>query len=144
MLFRGFAVQITLDAMQITNLAELFRALDEVVQSEDKAAIAALGEQELYQLHLGVNGLIRSLAYYKNESAEGKQYFQSLGLPDDGSAILGPIYWLHLRNEPMTAQRLFQIIEKNSLFIFGEEASGLAVELGASYAKYRSSRAQGI
>ncbi|MEN3112006.1 hypothetical protein ACFONG_19370 [Uliginosibacterium paludis] len=130
--------------MQIANLADLFRVLDESVQPEHKTDIAALAEQDLYQLHLGVNGVIRSLAYYKNDSATGKQYFQSLGLPDDGSAILGRIYWLHLRGEQITEQKLLHIIERESLFIFDEEARNLAAELSASCAKYKSSVGKAI
>jgi len=70
--------------MKIETLAQLVRALDATVEPQYKAEIAALAEENLYQLHLGLNGLVRSLAYYKNESLEGKEHFQMLGFPDEG------------------------------------------------------------
>jgi hypothetical protein len=117
--------------MKLNTLAELIRALDDLVESEYKREIAALAEQDLGRLHLGVNGLIRSLAFYKNESPEGKAWFGAIGLADDGSSVLGAIYWLHLRHEPVTAERIVELNKGETWFPVSED---IARSLATSYA----------
>lgn len=119
--------------MKIESLSDLILALEEEIEPKNKEEIAGLEESALFQLHFGVNALIRSLAYYKNESQEGKALFAQLGFPDEGSSVLGKIYWLHLRGQPVTAQSLLRVIEENTIFLFGEPAKALATTFAKSY-----------
>jgi hypothetical protein len=121
--------------MKIDSLAELIQALDAAVDPRTKDEIAALPKESLFKLHFGVNALIRSLAYYKNESRAGKEMFERLGLPDEGSSVLGRIYWLHLRKQPITQDTLVPVIEEHSLFVYGEPAQELARGFAHSYSR---------
>ncbi len=120
--------------MHIENIADLIRALDQQVDESVKNEIRAFEKSDLWQMHLGINGLIRGIAYYSNESTIGRQHFDRLGFPDDGSAVLGRIYWLHLKSIDVTKEAVVALIEQHALFVFDAEASDLADEMTKSYA----------
>lgn len=129
------AIETTLaNLMDIDSLASLIRELDSTVETSHKNEIAKMPDEGLFKLHFGVNALIRSLAYYGNSSHEGRALFDGLGLPDDGSAVLGRIYRCHLRGEPVNRESLIPLIDQHALFISGAEAESLAGELAQSYA----------
>jgi hypothetical protein len=120
--------------MHIDNLADMIHALDQQVTEDAKNEIRALNKSDLWQLHMGISGLIRSVVYYKNESIQGRKWFDQLGFPDDGSAVLGRIYWMYLRAEVLTKEGLSSLIEDHALFVFDEAAEKIAEEMMKSYA----------
>lgn len=119
------------------SLAELFRMLDEQFTPEAKAEIIALDKSQLWTMHLGLNGLIRSLAFYKNESPDGKLYFARLGMPDGASHIFGELYWHHLQSLPINEDVIANLLEKN-WFVMPEEVATISKELVSEYEQYRN------
>jgi hypothetical protein len=87
-------------------------------------------------LHLGLNALIRSLAFYRNESVSGREYFDRLGLPDEASAVFGEIYWHHLRGDEITPHLVGTLFEQNWCVISNDDKI-LADELAKDYSRYR-------
>jgi hypothetical protein len=118
-------------------LTELFHALDGQLTSEVKAEVAALDEKSLGDMHFGLNGLIRSLAFYKNESHAGEEYFSRLGMPDEASAALGELYWRHLNSLPMTEADVLSALDQH-WYWDPEEIKAVAKELKESYDVYRN------
>ena len=61
-----------------SSLGELFLHLDANLADSVKGEIIALPEDQLLNLHFGLNHLIRTLVFYQNESDEGRNYFGSM------------------------------------------------------------------
>lgn len=121
--------------MHIESLKTLIQVLDVEVAEDVKSQVRVLRDDQLFQLHFGLNALIRHLAYYANESAIGKQHFAELGFPDERSAVLGKIYWHHLRRETLSQAAVLSAIEENTIFVFGEPAQSLAERFAKSYSE---------
>lgn len=96
------------------NLKDLFESLDARLDHQTKTAISAMSELEAKcSLHLSLNGLIRSLVFYRNHSRKGKEFFERLGMPDDASGILGMLYWHRLRGDPITTESVAEILSQS-------------------------------
>jgi hypothetical protein len=122
------------------NLQSLFHALDLQLAAETKEEIASLEEPEAsIRLHLSLNALIRSLAFYKNPSTTGAQYFGRLGLPDDASYVFGKLYWWHLKYRAITASDVATLVE-TTLWLMPDEVQEITKDLMDGYASYRKCR----
>ena len=119
----------------VRSFAELVRALDAQLSAEEKADIRALAEMDLWKLHHGLNALIRSLAFYRNESEHGKEYMGRLCIqPDDSSAVLGSLYWRHLQNLPLDGSDVLRVLQSEFVLGTPAEMELWASELSEDYA----------
>lgn len=121
--------------MEIAGLRELLEALDATLDEAAKREVRETTESDLWQMHLGLNGLIRSIAYYRNSSEVGRALFDRLGMPDDGSAILGKVYWWHIRGISPTKEMLTATLQQRAWWFSAEESEALAEEMLASYVR---------
>ena len=112
--------------MQTENLAQLFHELDLRTDDAFKAQLRALPERDLWQMHLGCNSLIRTLAFYSNESVAGRDYFARLGEPDDASSVLGEWYWRYLNGVRPDLAAMRACITRHCWFLLDEEAEEIA------------------
>lgn len=119
----------------VRSLAELFTALDAGLSPEEKEDIRALAESDRWKLHVGLNALIRSIAFYRNESEDGKVYLGRLCIqPDDSSAVLGFLYWRHLRSLPMGSADVLRVLQNEFVLGTPAEMEQWANELSSDYA----------
>lgn len=126
---------MTGEAMEIAGLWELLEALDATLDDAAKREVRETAESDLRQMHFGLNGLIRSIAYYRNSSEAGRAFFGRLGMPDDGSAVLGAAYWWHVRGIPLTREIFMAALQRHGWWFSSEESEALAEELLADYLK---------
>ncbi|MGC4077931.1 MAG: hypothetical protein QM702_13065 [Rubrivivax sp.] len=116
----------------VRTFTELAESLDAALSPEEKRDIRALAEAELWKLHTGLNALIRSLAFHRNESASGRAYLGRLCLqPDDASAVLGVLYWRHLRGLALGRDEILSVLEREFVLGTPDELAQWAAELGA-------------
>jgi hypothetical protein len=119
----------------VRRISELIFILDEQLSSESKDGIRALAEEDLWRLHLDLNAMIRSIAFYRNDSVEGKEYFGRLGLmPDDSSAVLGAIYWRHVRQLSLSPADMLTLLHSHFVLAAPSELELIAEELSSDYA----------
>jgi hypothetical protein len=117
-------------------LAELFNYLDSKLSASVKEEIAALPKERLIDLHFGLNAHIRWLAFYNNDSPEGKSYFSELGGPDEASGVLADMYWLHVRRTKITEEFVADAIDRHGIFFTESEQTAKAKELASSYERF--------
>jgi hypothetical protein len=115
------------------NLTDLFAQLDRELTETEKQVLRAMKEESLYELHFGLNAYVRSLAFYRNSSPGGKEYFEQLGLPDSASGVLGDIYWKHVRGETLTREYILRSFERHWIFLTDNETQNICEELRRSY-----------
>jgi len=100
------------------NLTDLFVSLDAQLDQQTKVAISAMSTIEANcNLHLSLNELIRSLAFYRNQSCQGKEFFSQLGMPDDASHVLGLLYWHRVRGDRITTDLVAEILSQTWYFM---------------------------
>lgn len=119
--------------MEIASLGYLMVALDAYLDEVAKHEVRETSEADLWQMHLGLNGLIRSIAYYRNSSEIGRALFDRLGMPDDGSAVLGKVYWWHVRGISPTKEMFTAALQQHGWWFSVEESEALAAEMLTSY-----------
>ena len=120
----------------LRTLAELFNYLDSSLAASVKEEIAALPKERLIDLHFGLNAHIRWLAFYKNDSSEGKSYFSELGGPDEASGVLSDMYWLHIRGTKITEEFVSDSIDRHGILFTESEQTAKAKELASSYERF--------
>jgi hypothetical protein len=120
----------------LKNLADLFDYLDANLAASVREEIAALPKQRLIDMHFGLNAHIRSLAFYRNDSPEGKSYFSELGSADEASGVLGDMYSLHVRGEKITEEFVSNAIERHGILYTESEQQSKAKELVESYERF--------
>lgn len=119
--------------MGIAGILELLQALDATLDEATKREIRELAEADLWQMHFGLNGLIRSIAYYRNSSEAGRAFFDSLGTPDDGSAVLGKVYWWNVRGVPLNKEMFLSALQRHALWFSDEESEAFAERMLTDY-----------
>ncbi|APF85634.1 hypothetical protein HI806_01960 [Ralstonia solanacearum] len=119
--------------MEIAGLGNLMRALDDTLDDEAKRQVRETAEADLWQMHLGLNALIRSIAYHRNSSTVGRSFFDRLGTPDDGSAVLGMVYWWHVLGISPTKEMFAAALQQHILWFSVQESDALSEEMLASY-----------
>jgi hypothetical protein len=117
----------------LKNLADLFVLLDRELDETEKQTLRTIKEESLHELHFGLNAYIRSLAFYRNPSPGGKEYFEQLGLPDGASGVLGDIYWKHVRGEALSREYILNSMERHCIFLTENEMQNICEELRRSY-----------
>ncbi|MEO0574362.1 MAG: DUF6794 domain-containing protein [Pseudomonadota bacterium] len=85
-----------------TTVDEAIVALDLVLSDEDKAAIRANKEDEMYQYHFGLGMWIRnSWGLWRHSELANFLYEKGLHHPDDMSSVILDSYWRHLNDRPI-------------------------------------------
>jgi hypothetical protein len=121
------------------DLAALFKYLDEHLSVEEKANISSLESPKCGEMRLGLNALIRSVAFYKNDSPVGKLYFARAGLADDAGSAFGELYWRHLKGMTMTRGVIIEALESGGWTSpQGEQAISIAEDLLKSYMDFHN------